>query len=176
MLQCFDRGISDSLDQGQIFWGEGEEGQAAARVAPTFAAVIAQVLLLDMVFSVDSVITAVGMTEYVGVMVAAVLVSIVIMLVASRSIYAFVNQHPTVKMLALAFLMLIGVTLLAEGFGQKIPKGYVYSAILFSVFVEALNIRAKNKKSSSAEPVHLHERYVDQLPEGAAPPASGSAD
>lgn len=155
---------------------EGEEGHAAARVAPTFAAVIAQVLLLDLVFSVDSVITAVGMTEYVGVMVAAVLVSIVIMLFASRSIYGFVNQHPTVKMLALAFLMLIGVTLLAEGLGQKIPKGYVYSAIVFSVFVEALNIRAKNKKSSPAEPVHLHERYVDQEPEGAAPPASAAAD
>jgi predicted tellurium resistance membrane protein TerC len=140
---------------------EGEEGHAAAKVAPTFAAVIVQVLLLDMVFSVDSVITAVGMTEYVGVMVAAVVASIVIMLVASRSIYEFVNRHPTVKMLALAFLMLIGVTLLAEGFGQKIPKGYVYSAILFSVFVEALNIRAKKSSKHSAEPVHLHEAYVE---------------
>ncbi|MFM7068776.1 MAG: TerC family protein, partial [Actinomycetes bacterium] len=98
---------------------EGEEGHASAKVAPTFAAVIAQVMLLDLVFSIDSVITAVGMTEYVAVMVAAVVVSIVIMLFASKSIYGFVNQHPTVKMLALAFLMLIGVTLLAEGFGQK---------------------------------------------------------
>ncbi|MFM7063534.1 MAG: TerC family protein [Actinomycetes bacterium] len=143
---------------------EGEEGHASAKVAPTFAAVIAQVLLLDLVFSVDSVITAVGMTEYVGVMVAAVVASIVIMLIASRSIYAFVNRHPTVKMLALAFLMLIGVTLLAEGFGQKIPKGYVYSAILFSVFVEGLNIRAKKSAKHAAQPVHLHEAYTEDDP------------
>ncbi|MFZ4669158.1 MAG: TerC family protein, partial [Microthrixaceae bacterium] len=123
---------------------EGEEGHASAKVAPTFAAVIAQVMILDLVFSVDSVITAVGMTEYVAVMVAAVLMSIVIMLAASRSIYRFVNRHPTVKMLALAFLLLIGVTLIAEGLGQKIPKGYVYAAIAFSVLVEGLNIRAKS--------------------------------
>ncbi len=140
---------------------EGEEGHASARVAPTFASVITQVLLLDLVFSVDSVITAVGMTEYVPVMVAAVLASIGIMLIASRSIYTFVNRHPTVKMLALAFLILIGVTLVAEGLGQKIPKGYVYSAIAFSVFVEALNIRAKSKAKHADEVVHLHEPYVD---------------
>ncbi|MFM8972889.1 MAG: TerC family protein [Actinomycetota bacterium] len=139
---------------------EGEEGHGSARVAPSFAAVIVQVLLLDLVFSVDSVITAVGMTEYIGVMVAAVLVSIGIMLVASRSIYEFVNRHPTVKMLALAFLLLIGVTLVAEGLGQKIPKGYVYSAILFSVLVEALNIRTRRPKVR-IEPVHLHERYIE---------------
>ncbi|MFM8236793.1 MAG: TerC family protein [Actinomycetota bacterium] len=139
---------------------EGEEGHGSARVAPSFAAVIVQVLLLDLVFSVDSVITAVGMTEYIGVMVAAVLVSIGIMLVASRSIYEFVNRHPTVKMLALAFLLLIGVTLVAEGLGQKIPKGYVYSAILFSVLVEALNIRTRRPKER-IEPVHLHERYIE---------------
>ena len=140
---------------------EGEEGHASAKVAPTFAAVIAQVLLLDAVFSVDSVITAVGMTEYVPVMVTAVLISIVIMLVASKSIYAFVNRHPTVKMLALAFLLLIGVTLIAEGFGQKIPKGYIYSAIAFLVLVEGLNIRAKSAAKHADEVVHLHEPYVD---------------
>jgi len=139
---------------------EGQEGHASARVAPSFAAVIAQVMLLDLVFSIDSVITAVGMTDYLGVMVAAVLASIGIMLVASRSIYGFVHRHPTVKMLALAFLLLIGVTLIAEGFGQKIPKGYIYSAIVFSVFVEALNIRAKRPSKHAEEPVHLHEAYV----------------
>lgn len=139
---------------------EGQEGHASARVAPSFAAVIAQVMLLDLVFSIDSVITAVGMTDYLGVMIAAVVASIGIMLVASRSIYGFVHRHPTVKMLALAFLLLIGVTLIAEGFGQKIPKGYIYSAIVFSVFVEALNIRAKRPSKHAVEPVHLHEAYA----------------
>lgn len=140
---------------------EGEEGHASTRVAPSFASVILQVLLLDLVFSIDSVITAVGMTEYIGVMVTAVVLSIGIMLVASRSIYEFVHRHPTVKMLALSFLLLIGVTLIAEGLGQKIPKGYVYSAIVFSVFVEALNIRAKRTSARSTQPVHLHERITD---------------
>jgi len=140
---------------------EGQEGHASAKVAPTFGAVILQVLILDAVFSIDSVITAVGMTEYVPVMVTAVLVSVAIMLIASKAIYTFVNRHPTVKMLALSFLLLIGVTLIAEGFGQKIPKGYIYSAIAFSVFVEALNIRAKSKAKHADEVVHLHEPYVD---------------
>jgi predicted tellurium resistance membrane protein TerC len=139
---------------------EGEEGHASARVVPTFAAVIAQVMILDLVFSIDSVITAVGMTPYLGVMVAAVLISIVIMLFAAKGIYDFVNQHPTVKMLALAFLLLIGVTLIAEGLGQKIPKGYIYFAIAFSVLVEMLNIRAKRK----AKPVQLHQAYEKELP------------
>jgi predicted tellurium resistance membrane protein TerC len=137
---------------------EGDEHGARAKAAPTFAGVIGQVLLLDMVFSVDSVITAVGMTQYIGVMIAAVLASIVIMLIASKSIYEFVNQHPTVKMLALSFLLLIGMTLTAEGLGQKIPKGYVYSAIAFSVLVEALNIRVSAKKKGQVTPVQLHSK------------------
>lgn len=139
---------------------EGEEHGAGGKAAPTFAAVIGQVLLLDLVFSIDSVITAVGMTEYIGVMVTAVVVSILIMLVASKSIYNFVNQHPTVKMLALSFLLLIGMTLVAEGLGQKIPKGYVYSAIAFSVLVEALNIRWAAKKKANITPVHLHQKVT----------------
>ena len=139
---------------------EGEEHGSGGKAAPTFAAVIGQVLLLDLVFSIDSVITAVGMTEYIGVMVTAVLVSIAIMLVASKSIYNFVNQHPTVKMLALSFLLLIGMTLVAEGLGQKIPKGYVYSAIAFSVLVEALNIRWAAKKKANITPVHLHQKVT----------------
>ena len=134
---------------------EGVEEHADAKVAPTFGAVIGQVLLLDMVFSIDSVITAVGMTPFVGVMIAAVLVSIGVMLFASKSIYDFVNRHPTVKMLALSFLLLIGVTLVAEGLGQKIPKGYVYAAIAFSVLVEMLNIRSRKRP---AAPVELHEK------------------
>jgi predicted tellurium resistance membrane protein TerC len=138
---------------------EGEEGTTSAKTAPTFAAVIGQVLLLDLVFSVDSVITAVGMTTYVPVMVIAILTSVVIMLVASRGIYTFVNAHPSVKILALAFLLLIGVTLLAEGFGEKIPKGYIYASMTFSVFVEVLNLRVRSKKKA-VEPVHLREPVI----------------
>lgn len=136
---------------------EGEDEHAEVKVAPTFAAVIAQVMLLDLVFSIDSVITAVGMTDYVPVMVIAILVAVVIMLVASGAIYRFVNRHPSVKMLALAFLMLIGMTLIAEGLGEKIPKGYVYAAMMFSVFVEVLNIGVRRK---TKEPVVLHERMT----------------
>jgi predicted tellurium resistance membrane protein TerC len=138
---------------------EGEEGHAdGTKEAVTFASVIAQVMLLDLVFSIDSVITAVGMTEYVAVMVIAVLTSIAVMLGASGAIYRFVNQHPSVKMLALAFLLLIGMTLIAEGMGQKIPKGYVYAAMAFSVFVEVLNLGARSRSKTKVEPVHLHQR------------------
>jgi predicted tellurium resistance membrane protein TerC len=135
---------------------EGEEGTTSAKTAPTIAAVIGQVLLLDLVFSIDSVITAVGMTTHVPVMVIAILTSVGIMLVASKAIYTFVNAHPSVKILALAFLLLIGVTLLAEGFGEKIPKGYIYASMTFSVFVEVLNLRVRSKKKV-VEPVHLRE-------------------
>ena len=135
---------------------EGEAGHGSARTAPTFGAVIAQVLILDMVFSVDSVITAVGMTTYVPVMVIAIVLAVLVMLVASGPIYRFVNQHPSVKILALAFLLLIGTTLIAEGFGQKIPKGYIYASMAFSVFVELLNIGTRRKKH--AQPVHLYQR------------------
>ncbi len=136
---------------------EGEEGHASARVAPTFAAVIGQILLLDLVFSIDSVITAVGMTPYVPVMMASVIVAVAIMLFASKGIYGFINRHPTVKMLALSFLLLIGVSLIAEGLGQKIPKGYIYFAIAFAVFTEWLNIRAGSR--TKAKPVQLHQPY-----------------
>jgi predicted tellurium resistance membrane protein TerC len=138
---------------------EGEEGTTSTKTAPTVAAVIGQVLTLDLVFSIDSVITAVGMTTYVPVMVIAILISVVIMLVASKAIYTFVNAHPSVKILALAFLLLIGVTLLAEGFGEKIPKGYIYASMTFSVFVEAINLRVRSKKKP-IEVVHLREPIV----------------
>ena len=142
---------------------EGEDEHQEAKVAATFGAVIAQVMLLDLVFSIDSVITAVGMTDVVPVMVIAILTAVVIMLVASGGIYRFVNNHPSVKVLALAFLLLIGVTLIAEGFGEKIPKGYIYAAMAFSVFVEALNIGVRNNKkkankAADVEPVHLREK------------------
>lgn len=138
---------------------EGEEGATSAKTAPTIAAVIGQVLVLDLVFSIDSVITAVGMTTYVPVMVIAILTAVGIMLIASKAIYTFVNAHPSVKILALAFLLLIGVTLLAEGFGEKIPKGYIYASMTFSVFVEVLNLRVRSKKKP-VEAVHLREPIV----------------
>lgn len=148
---------------------EGEPEHKRDTAAVTFASVIVQVMLLDLVFSVDSVITAVGMTEYVPVMVIAVLASIVIMLAASGAIYRFVNRHPSVKMLALAFLLLIGMTLIAEGLDQKIPKGYVYAAMAFSILVEVLNLGARR---SAAAPVHLHQRLEPEhdlvLPAGHA--------
>lgn len=137
---------------------EGEPGHAIRRVAPSFASVIGQVLLLDIVFSIDSVITAVGLTRFVPVMVAAILLSVAIMLLASKGIYAFVNQHPTVKMLALSFLLLVGFTLVAEGMGVHIPKGYVYFAMVFAVLVEWLNLRAGLR----GKPVKLHEPYEEE--------------
>jgi predicted tellurium resistance membrane protein TerC len=133
---------------------EGEEGQAGARVSASFGAVIMQIALLDIVFSLDSVITAVGMAEQVGVMIAAVVIAVLVMLVSAGPISEFVHRHPTVKMLALSFLLLIGVSLIAEGLDQHIPKGYIYFAMGFSVFVEALNLRTRK-----AAPVHLHEPY-----------------
>lgn len=137
---------------------EGEEGHASKKVYASFTNVIIQITLLDIVFSLDSVITAIGMVEQVSIMIAAVVVSIIAMMLFAGSIGAFVQKHPTVKMLALAFLLLIGVTLLAEGFHQKIPKGYIYFAMAFSVLVEVLNMRLRKK----AEPVHLHNPYSDE--------------
>jgi predicted tellurium resistance membrane protein TerC len=137
---------------------EGEEGHASKKVYASFTSVIIQITLLDIVFSLDSVITAIGMVEQVWIMIAAVVVSIIAMMLFAGSIGSFVQKHPTVKMLALAFLLLIGVTLLAEGFHQKIPKGYIYFAMAFSVLVEILNMRLRKK----VEPVHLHNAYADE--------------
>ena len=138
---------------------EGEEGHGREIKAPSFAAVIVQIMLLDIIFSLDSVITAVGMAEELWVMITAVVVAVGIMLLASRSIMAFVNRHPTVKMLALSFLLLIGFTLVVEAIHFHIPKGYVYFAMGFSVFVEFLNLRARARHEPRA-PVHLRTPYV----------------
>jgi predicted tellurium resistance membrane protein TerC len=135
---------------------EGDEGHGSAKAASSFASVLVQIALLDIVFSLDSVITAVGMVDHVSVMVVAVVISVVIMMVAAEPISAFVHRHPTVKMLALSFLLLIGMSLVAEGFDHHIPKGYVYFAMGFSVFVEAINLRMRKK----SEPVHLRDAYV----------------
>lgn len=131
-----------------------EHEKAAARVA-SFTGVVVQIMLLDIVFSIDSVITAVGMVDYIGVMIAAVTISIVLMLWFSTPLSDFVERHPTVKMLALAFLVLIGVNLIAEGFHHEIPRGYTYFAMAFSIAVEMLNMRVRKK----AEPVHLRQVY-----------------
>jgi len=135
---------------------EGEEGHESARVAPSFTAVIVQIMLLDIVFSLDSVITAVGMADEVSVMVAAVVLAVGIMMFAAEPISVFVNRHPTVKVLALSFLLLIGVSLIGDGLGMHVPKGYIYFAMGFSVFVEMINLRVRQ---SSAPPVKLHTPY-----------------
>jgi predicted tellurium resistance membrane protein TerC len=137
--------------------GSGEHGAAGGKAA-SFSGIIIQILLLDIVFSLDSVITAVGMADDVGVMIAAVVIAVGVMLFASGPLSAFVSQHPTVKMLALSFLLLIGMSLVAEGWHQHIPKGYIYSAMAFSVLVEVLNLRMRSK----SDPVHLHESRINQ--------------
>jgi predicted tellurium resistance membrane protein TerC len=134
---------------------EGEEGHESARVAPSFGAVILQIMLLDIVFSLDSVITAVGMADDLAIMVTAVVVSVGIMLFSAEPISRFVNLHPTVKVLALSFLLLIGVSLIADGLGVHVPKGYIYFAMGFSVFVEMINLRVRRRGA----PVKLHTPY-----------------
>jgi len=136
---------------------EGEKGAASAAVRATFTAVIVQVIVVDIVFSLDSIITAVGMVDEIAVMIAAVVASVALMLVFAGGIGRFVSAHPTVKMLALAFLFVIGVVLLADGFDHHIPKGYVYFAMAFSVGVEMLNLRLRRRP---AQPVTLHESYA----------------
>jgi predicted tellurium resistance membrane protein TerC len=136
---------------------EGEEGHVTARVAPSLSAVILQIMLLDIVFSLDSVITAVGMAEHLSIMVAAVVIAVGIMMFSAGAVSRFVDAHPTVKVLALSFLLLIGCSLVAEGFGTHVPKGYIYFAMGFSVFVESINIRISKKRKAAA--VRLHDGY-----------------
>src|SRR5215213_1416864 len=135
---------------------EGDEGAASARVVASFGAVLAQILLLDIVFSLDSVITAIGMADDVAVMIAAVVVAVGFMFAFAGRISSFLDRHPTMKVLALSFLLLIGASLIAEGFDTHIPKGYIYLAMAFSLFVETINLRVRRK----SEPVHLHTPYV----------------
>jgi predicted tellurium resistance membrane protein TerC len=146
--------------------GGGSHSAGAAATA-SFAGVLFQIVMLDIVFSLDSVITAVGMVEDLEVMVAAVVVSIIVMLLSAGSISDFVNRHPTVKMLALSFLLLIGASLVAEGFDQHIPKGYIYGPIAFSILVEALNLRVRGH----GQPVSLHRAYAPD--DGAETPPPG---
>ena len=136
---------------------EGQEGHASSSVAPVFSAVIVQIMIIDLVFSLDSIITAVGMVDRVEIMIAAVVASVMLMMLFAGAIGRFVSTHPTIKMLALSFLLLIGVVLIADGFDHHVPKGYVYFAMAFSVCVEMLNIRMRKK---SVQPVNLHAPYT----------------
>ena len=135
---------------------EGDEGHRSAQVTASFASVLLQILALDVVFSLDSVITAVGMVEQIGVMVAAIVIAVGVMLLSAEAISAFVNERPTVKILALSFLLLVGFSLVAEAFHQEVPKGYLYFAMAFSVFVELVNQRVRRQA-----PVRLKKAYTD---------------
>jgi predicted tellurium resistance membrane protein TerC len=147
---------------------EGEEGHATAKVRAAFWSVIIQIMLLDIVFSLDSVITAVGMVDHIEIMIAAVVIAAVVMVFTATPLGNFVERHPTIKMLALSFLLLIGFTLIVEGLHQHIPKGYIYFAMGFSVFVEMLNLRVRG----AAKPVTLHEPYREAVASGVAPAAA----
>lgn len=140
---------------------EGREGGTSGAVPATFGAVILQIMVIDIVFSLDSIITAVGMVDEVAVMIAAVIASVGLMMVFAGTIGRFVSGHPTIKMLALAFLVVVGVVLIAEGFDHHVPKGYVYFAMAFSVAVEMLNIRMRRRNGT---PVHLHDAYTREGP------------
>jgi len=139
---------------------EGNDGHANKRVSPSFASVIIQILLLDVIFSLDSVITAIGMVEQIGVMIAAVSIAMVLMLISAESISSFVSRHPTIKILALSFLLLIGMSLTMEGFHLPIHKGYIYFAMGFSIFVEMVNLRIRARKL--VNPVQLRRHYTEE--------------
>jgi predicted tellurium resistance membrane protein TerC len=138
---------------------EGEEGEASSKVKASFGAVIFQIIVVDLVFSLDSIITAVGMVNEIAIMIAAVVVSVALMMAFAGAIGRFVSAHPTIKMLALSFLFVVGVALIAEGFDKSVPKGYIYFAMAFSIVVEMLNLRMRKRKAAT-EPVHLRNRYA----------------
>ena len=141
---------------------EGEEETSSKAVQATFFAIILQIIIIDLVFSLDSIITAVGMVNNIAVMIAAVICSVGLMMLFARGIGRFVSDHPTIKMLALSFLAVVGVALVAEGFGNPVPKGYIYFGMAFSLCVEMLNIRLRKKRS---QPVHLRQPYSLKQPD-----------
>jgi predicted tellurium resistance membrane protein TerC len=141
--------------------GATQQVTAGRAAAVSFGSAIAQIMVLDLVFSLDSIITAVGMVDQIWVMVTAILISIVFMLIFAKPLGDFVERHPTVKVLALSFLIMIGLVLIADGFGQHIPKGYIYGAMAFSVFVELINLWIRKRSGQGGAPVKLHEKYAD---------------
>ncbi len=136
---------------------EGETGHSSSQVSPTFMSVLVQIIILDMVFSLDSVITAVGLVQNVSIMITAIVGAVIFMMIFAGPVGSFVDRHPTVKMLALSFLLLVGMTLMVEGFDVHVPKGYIYFSMAFSIFVEMLNLRLRRPKVA---PVKLHEAYA----------------
>ena len=152
--------------------GEAEEATLAAAGRATFAATIIQIGIIDIVFSLDSVITAVGMADHVEIMVIAIVIAVGVMMFSARAIGEFVDRHPTVKMLALSFLILVGVALIAEGWGMHIPKGYIYFAMAFSVLVEMLNLRMRAKRNT----VRLHKQMPPAVGEDPSRPGAARAD
>ena len=138
---------------------EGEEEQTAARAATSFGAILIQIMFLDIIFSLDSIITAIGMARQLAIMVTAVVIAVVCMMIFSGAVSAFIDRNPTIKILALSFLILIGVALIGDGLGMHIPKGYVYFAMAFSVGVEMLNIRIRGR---GKHPVKLHQPHIDE--------------
>ncbi len=144
---------------------EGEEDERSGPAAATFRSVIIQVIIIDLVFSLDSIITAVGLVREIPIMIAAVVASVALMMVFAGPIGRFVSRHPTVKMLALSFLFVVGVALIADGFDVNVPKGYIYFAMAFSVAVEMLNLRLRRR----GKPVHLHEPYASAPSSEATP-------
>jgi predicted tellurium resistance membrane protein TerC len=154
---------------------EADPAESAVRVPSRYWMVLAQIAVIDIVFSLDSVITAVGMVSHVPVMVIAIVLAVGVMMLAAKAIGDFVDAHPSIKMLALSFLILVGVVLIAEGMGQHLPKGYIYFAMAFSVAVEMLNIRARRRRAQTAgralaEPVHLHTAPHAASADGSRPP------
>lgn len=141
---------------------EGPQVEEGTKVVTTFSGVLAQIIAIDLVFSVDSVITAVGLVQQVEIMIVAVVIAVSVMMLAAAPVGAFVDRHPTIKMLALSFLILIGLALVADGLGFHIPKGYIYFAMAFSVTVELLNLRVRRKRLAAVRPVQLKRRLVSE--------------
>lgn len=139
---------------------EGEEGEASARVMSSFGAVVAQIAIINLVFSIDSIVTAVGMANEIWVMAVAVILSMIVLMVASGPVASFVESHPTVKVLALGFLIMIGMALVADSLGGHVPKGYVYSAMIFSIFIECINMVGRKRRARN--PVHLRNPYGEE--------------
>lgn len=142
---------------------EGEEGEASARVMSSFGAVVAQIAIINLVFSIDSIVTAVGMANEIWVMAVAVILSMIVLMVASGPVADFVESHPTVKVLALGFLIMIGMALVADSLGGHVPKGYVYSAMIFSIFIECINMAGRKRRARN--PVHLRNPYGEETDE-----------
>ncbi|MCW8127394.1 TerC family protein [Microbulbifer halophilus] len=141
---------------------EGTSGDGTSAAAAGFGMVLVQIAILDIVFSLDSVITAVGLVDEISIMAVAIVLAVIVMLVAAKPIGDFVDRHPTVKMLALSFLIMVGLTLIVEGFDVHVPKGYIYFAMAFSVAVEMLNLRLRSKRQKKTAPVELHKPYEEK--------------